>query len=206
MKWIFFIMILSPILALGQWDPPTQGPDDHRPIPPAEPESLNLPDKIANGGNFSAYFVSKPIGFQVKNLGHVPATIMIVTEIDDEKQIVSYPLASNEVRHFQPEPMLGRQDTVSIYVLSLQNFALTTENYVKVRGRLAKSIQIQTPVEPQTHLRRVTTQSGKAVTVAVDGQNQVHFPIYGQVIGSWNVTERTVHLDEGSILPSAEID
>ena len=142
----------------------------------------DLPDMLASGANFTGYLPEGSVTFTVENLGSHPATVLMVyyNEVGTpmRRLITLKPGGSRSLEADQE--LEGKK----LYFLSLQSFSLTTEMPVSVSGPPTRRLPVKTASTPAT-LRQIEYKQ-QVLTVGVDFNGKVHYPVFGSVIGRWN--------------------
>ena len=182
-----FLLIGVCSFSWAEWDP--SHIDPHDPHPPVR-QGLALGTAVNSGVNYQAHIPSGTPDFEVVNLGKNKATFMLImVRANGEHHGRSFQLGPDEERVFSKDLL---KFAPTLYLISMQNFGVRTQDPGQV-------IPVQ---EPRVALKQlgVETPDGQVVTVGVDESNKVHYPVYGTVIGQWELETREVTLKNGVIL------
>ncbi len=195
--WTLLLLTVSALTGLSQGPPPPNDPNDDPNLPPPAAASTNILELISTGGNYYAYLPTGQVDYQIQNLGSLEATLWIVTLKDDgSQQGRTVQIESGKTVAVQGEWL---DSNARVYMVSLQNFRVTTSKPVKLVGPATNQLSIVKPETP-LRLRRMETLSGQVITVGIDHENIAHYPVFGKVIGALDKDDRSIIMEDGAIL------
>ena len=195
--WTLMLLFISALAGMSQGPPPPNDPNDDPSLPPPAAASTNILELISTGGNYYAYLPTGEVDYRIQNLGSLTATLWIVTlKTDGSQQGRTIQVETGQTVTVQGEWL---NSDAKVYMVSLQNFTVTTSKPVKLVGPPTNQLNIVKPETP-LRLRRIETLSGQTITVGIDHENTVHYPVFGKKIGAWDKADRTVIMEDGGIL------